>query len=98
MKAWQISKRKSGVKVENYSVSLISAISQDKVIANQFIQGGVDSSVYENFIYEVLNYVRSDESMKERKIVLFMDNARIHVHKNVIDTIMDMKAILILSA
>lgn len=58
----------------------------------------MDSSVFENFIYEVLNYVRSDESMKERKIVLFMDNARIHVHKNVIDTIMDMKAILILSA
>ena len=54
MRAWEISKRKTGVKLENYSVSLISAISQERVIANQLVQGGVDSTVFENFIFELL--------------------------------------------
>lgn len=98
MRAWDISKRKTGVKLENYSVSLISAISQERVIANQLVQGGVDSSVFENFIWELLTHIRSDDAHRGKRVVLLMDNARIHCHKSVVDIAMDMKAILLYSA
>ena len=98
MRAWEISKRKTGVKLENYSVSLISAISQERVIANQLVQGGVDSTVFENFIFELLTHIRSDTAHRGKRVVLLMDNARIHCHKSVVDIAMDMKAILLYSA
>jgi hypothetical protein len=40
------------VKKENFSISLIAAMSQEKVVASQFIEGGVDSSVFASFIDE----------------------------------------------
>jgi hypothetical protein len=39
---------------QDYQLTLISAITQDKIIANQVIQGGVDAVVFENFIYQML--------------------------------------------
>lgn len=54
LQAMKASKKKSEIKNEAYSLSLITAISQDQVIANQFIEGGVDTSVFENFIFEIL--------------------------------------------
>lgn len=37
-----------------YSMSLLAAISQHEVMAVQMVEGGVDTSVYENFLYELL--------------------------------------------
>jgi predicted TIM-barrel enzyme len=45
-------------------MSLISAISQDRVVANQLIEGGVDGIVFENFIYHTLLSVRNDKELQ----------------------------------
>jgi hypothetical protein len=39
---------------QEFQLTLISAMSQDRLIANQVVKGGVDAVVFENFIYEML--------------------------------------------
>ena len=50
-KCYDISKRKGTEKQQQFSVSLIAAISQDRVIAHQVLEGGIDSVIFENFVY-----------------------------------------------
>ena len=57
---------------------MISAITQDRGISNQLIEGGVDSSVFENFIYQTLLSIRNDKELGSKDIVLLMDNMRFH--------------------
>jgi hypothetical protein len=59
-------------------MSLLAAITQQEVMAIQLIEGGVDTSVFENFIYELLLKIRADRNYAKRPVVLFMDNATIH--------------------
>ena len=77
-----------------YSVTMISAIAYDEVIANQLVEGGVDSSVFEHFIFRLLENIRSTPRLANRRVVLLMDNATIHRHASVIATVLDMNAIL----
>lgn len=77
---------------------MLSAVSYNEVISNQLIEGGVDSSVFENFIFRTLEYIRTHERFRGRRVVLFMDNARIHRHQMVIDTALKMKVILLFNA
>ena len=44
------------------------------------IEGGVDSVLFENFLYETVLAIRKDQSLSQKKIILFMDNAVIHKH------------------
>ena len=83
------------MKTQIYSFSLISAISQEEVIANQIIEGGVDATVFENFVHKVLTHVRESPKYRGRRIVILMDNATIHHHLHVIDSILAMKVILL---
>ena len=55
----------------------------------------MDSSVFENFVYSLLEYVRKEERYQGKHIVLLMDNATIHKHPRVVDTIIRMKGILL---
>ena len=91
----QLEKRRTGVKQQPYSLSLISAISHDRILANQLVEGGVDSSVFENFIYKLLESIRNEEGSNGKPVVLLMDNATIHKHPMVVDTVLRMKAILL---
>jgi hypothetical protein len=59
-------------------MSLISAVSEDKVIANQIIEGGIDGALFDNFLFNTLASIRNDKELCERKVVLILDNARIH--------------------
>lgn len=79
-------------------MSLISAISYDRIIANQFIEGGVDATLFENFIYNLLWSVRNDKDLCRKKVVLFMDNAVIHKSSTIIETARKMKAIVLFNA
>ena len=54
----QLEKRRTGDRQQPYSLSLISAISHDKILANQLVEGGVDSSIFENFIFKLLEGIR----------------------------------------
>ena len=35
-------------------------MSQEKVVASQVIEGGVDANVFENFLYQVLRSLRNN--------------------------------------
>ena len=74
------------MKKENFSISLIAAMSQEKVVASQFIEGGVDSSVFASFIDELLLSIKSNPALQGKQVVLLMDNARIHHHSLVLET------------
>ena len=44
------------------------------------LEGGVDSVLFENFVYHTLRHVRTDPKLKCKDVVLLMDNAVIHKH------------------
>jgi hypothetical protein len=59
-KAKQLSMKKMVSTKERYSVSMLAALSQDKVIATQILDGGINAIVFENFVYHTLMSVRAD--------------------------------------
>ena len=67
-------KKRSG----QYAFSISAAITQDDIVGFQLVEGGSDGTLFENFIYRVLNQLRQDEKTKRRKIVVFLDNAATH--------------------
>ena len=66
---------------------MISAISYDRIIANQIIEGGVDSVVFENFIYNLIISLKNNSETANKDILLFMDNAVIHKSDKVLQSI-----------
>ena len=98
VKSMELSMRKVQGKKQQYSVSYIAAISQDRVISSQIIEGGVDSTLFENFIYHTLRSVRTDEALHHRNVVLLMDNAVIHKHSAILQTARKMKVNVLFNA
>ena len=68
------------------------------MISTQVVEGGVDSTVFENFVYHTLHSLRSSESDAEKDILVFMDNAVIHKHSNVLETCRKFKANVLFNA
>ena len=73
-------------------------MTQDKVIAMQVFEGGVDSLLFENFIYRLLNKLRTSSETASKDIVLLLDNAAIHKHSTVFETARKMKATVLMNA
>ena len=90
--------RKSTVKRSQYSVSLISAISYDRIIANQLIECGVDSSVFESFLTQMLMGLSEDKDLVGSNVVVLMDNARVHHHELVLATARRFRVNILFSA
>ena len=86
MQTRQLSIIKNENKRQIYSLSLIAAISQDKLISSQIIEGAVDSTLFESFIYNTLRSIRTDKDLCKKKVVLLMDNAAIHKFSEVLET------------
>jgi transposase len=95
MLAKQLARVKYPARQAAYSFTLISAVSKDGVEANQLIEGGVDSSVYEHFIRRLLEHVHKSEKHSNRRVVLLMDNAVIHHNSLVIETALHHNAIVL---
>ena len=85
-------------KKQQYSVSMIAAISQDRIVAHQILEGGVDSVIFENFIYQALLSLRKDTDLVDKDIILLMDNAVIHKHSQVLETARKMKVNILFNA
>ena len=66
-----------------YTLSLTAAMSQDKVVGLQLIEGGNDATLFENFLFKVLARLRSDPATAQRRILIVADNARIHKYERV---------------
>ena len=54
------------------------------MVGAQLIEGGVDSSVFENFLNQVLLGLRAQGAFDGPGVVLLLDNARIHHHSRVL--------------
>lgn len=83
-KAKQLSMRKSDVKKQQYSMSLIAAITRDKLLCTQVLEGAFDATLFEEVVYQMLVHVRTDQDTANKTVVLFMDNASIHHHSEVL--------------
>ena len=59
-------------------VCLTAAIGLDRVHAMQVVEGAMDAVLFENFVYQPIVDLRSKPDTKGRRIVIYMDNARIH--------------------
>jgi transposase len=79
-------------------MSFIAAMTQDKVVSSQLIEGGVDSVVFENFIYHTLRHLRTNSETANKDIILLMDNAVIHKHSIVIETARKFKVNILFNA
>lgn len=77
---------------------MISAISQDSIIATQIVQGGVDSIVFENFMYKMLESMVTDPKYHGKDIIIFMDNAVMHKHSHVLETCRKFKVNVLFNA
>ena len=74
---------------------MLAGITEGKVLGIQLVEGGVDASVFDNFIYELLLIIRRDRRYDNRVVVIFMDNATIHRQEIVTKTVLGMKVFLL---
>lgn len=65
-------------------MSLIAAITRDKLLCSQVIEGAFDATLFEEFLFQMLFHIRSDKDTAMKTVVLFMDNATIHHHSEVL--------------
>ena len=77
---------------------MLSAMSQNSIIATQIVKGGVDSIVFENFIYHMLQSVISNPKNAKKDILIFMDNAVMHRHSQVLETCRKFKVNVLFNA
>ena len=69
----------SGRRGKTFSMSLLSALCEDGALANLLVEGSVDQSVFEHFLYHTLNQLaRSTTTSQSRPVVVYLDNATIH--------------------
>ena len=68
------------------------------VISNQIIEGGVDSVVFENYIYHTLASIRNNPDLAHRQVVLLMDNVNFHHSEAVIETAKMLKVSVLFNA
>lgn len=92
--AERVSRQRFPPRGDPYSVTMISAIAYEEVIATQLVEGGVDSPVFEHFIFRMLEAIRVDKQRANKRVVVLMDNATIHRHASVVATVMEMRAVL----
>lgn len=50
--------------------------------------------MFENFLYHTLLSIRNDQELSRKTVVVFMDNAKIHKHFAIGDTVRKMKGVL----
>ena len=91
----QLGKKANPQPIQPYSLSLLAGITKVKVMGIQLVEGGVDASVFDNFVYELLHIIRRDRRYDDRVVVIFMDNATIHRQEIVTKTVLGMKVFLL---
>jgi hypothetical protein len=55
-------------------MSFIAAITQDRLLCSEVIEGAYDATLFEEVLFKMLTHVRSDPLLQRRNVVLFMDN------------------------
>jgi len=91
-------KRHQRVGVPPFSISTIAAMTFDKVVSMQLVEGGIDSVIFENFLYYTLKKIRNDPLTRDKQVVILLDNATIHKVSSVYETARKMNASIIMNA
>ena len=79
-------------------MSFIAAITQDKLLCTEIVEGGYDATLFEDTLYQMLMHIRQDQQTSSKNIVLFMDNAIIHHHSQVLTLCRQMKVNVLFNA
>ena len=69
-------------------MNLILTVSNRKVISKKFIKTSVDSTIFINFLSELLNQLTEEE---KNKVMIVMDNASFHLSNDVLEFFNDNK-------
>ena len=89
---------KSRPRTQQYSMSLIATISMNRIISHQLIEGAVDSTLFEHYLYKTLYALRTNPETMNKEVVLLMDNARIHKHSAVFEMTERMRVTVLMNA
>lgn len=54
--------------------------------------------MFDNFLHRTLHKLRTDRDSKNKQIVILMDNASIHKHPSVYETVREFRANILLNA
>jgi transposase len=79
-------------------MSFIAAITQDKLLCSEIVEGGYDATLFEETVFRMLEHLRTNPATARQNIVVFMDNAVIHHHSQVLATCRAMKANVLFNA
>lgn len=96
--AEDLSRQHAAAKSNTFRASLLSAVTFDRVVANQLIEGPIDASLFENFLHHTLAGVRADPELQGRQVVVLMDNARIHSQELVLAAAARFRAVVVFNA
>jgi transposase len=62
------------------------------------VEGAVDGSIFSNFVYHTAMQLRTNPANAGKRIVLFLDNAKIHRTSEIIDVAKNVGVDLLFSA
>ena len=54
--------------------------------------------IFDNFIYHTLLCIRKDKELSQKKVLLFLDNARIHKSPHLYETAKKMKTLIMFNS
>lgn len=80
------------------TMSLIAAMSLERVVSIQLVEGGVGSKVFENYLYHTLRKIRGLQANNRKQIVIQIDNAAAHRNASIIELCKRMRCTLLFSA
>jgi hypothetical protein len=60
-KTLNLSMKKNVGKKQMYSMSFIAAITQKQLLCSEIVEGGYDSTLFEDMVFRMLSHIRSDE-------------------------------------
>ena len=69
-----------------YSLCLITAISLQRVVSFQLLEGSVDQVIFEQFLFYTVKALRARRDCQGKTIVIQLDNARVHKTPSVLAT------------
>ena len=68
------------------------------MLAAEIVEGPMDGVLFEHFVYQTVLGVRDRPELADRKIVILLDNVRLHKSPNVIATCKRLGVTLLFSA
>lgn len=79
-------------------MSFIAAITRDKLLCTEIIEGAYDATLFEEVMHKMLSHIRSDPLTRDKTVIVFMDNAIFHHHSAVLQLCQQYKVNVLFNA